>query len=172
MSAAPPLLCVFVGDGFTVLPRHLHLARQHYGEGEIVPLIAHEERSERSHRHYFAIIKDVWENLPEDRAVQFPTPEHLRAWALIKAGYCNSQDVVCATKAEALRWAPVMAAARPYSVVIPREGVVTIYTAKSQSHRAMPKGEFQKSKDAVLGILSELIAVEPAVLEQRAREVA
>ncbi len=43
---------------------------------------------------------------------------------------------------------------------------ITEYRAKSQSLRAMGKQEFQASKDAVLGYISDLIGVKPSELEQ------
>ena len=44
--------------------------------------------------------------------------------------------------------------------------VVTVYTAKSQSMRAMGKKTFQESKDAVLRVIAELIGTDPTTLKQ------
>jgi ABC-type nickel/cobalt efflux system permease component RcnA len=47
-----------------------------------------------------------------------------------------------------------------FAVVTVSEAVVTVYTAKSQSMRAMGKKAFAESKEAVLRILSEMLGVE------------
>jgi len=168
VTSAPPIACRWDGESFTPLPRLARVADEHFVIGEVYHLVEQAERSPKSHRHYFVMIKEAWENLPETE-VRWPTPEHLRKWALIKAGYYDEKQVVCATKAEALRWTPVLiTASGEYAVVVPRGPVVTIYTAKSQSLKAMGRVDFQASKDAVLQIVSDLIAVTPAVLSERA----
>jgi hypothetical protein len=172
MSGPPPLPCRWDGEAFVPLARFAKTADEHFVIGEIYHLEEHKERSPASHRHYFAMIKEAWENLPQTE-VRWPTPEHLRKWALIKAGYYDEKQVVCATKAEALRWTPVLiAASGEYAVVVPRGPVVTIYTAKSQSMKAMGREAFQASKDAVLAIVADLISVEVSKLDERARAAA
>ena len=169
MALAPPMPFRWTGDAFEPLPRFQKLADERFVIGEVYHLEEHQERSAKSHRHYFAMIKEAWENLPETE-VRWPTPEHLRKWALIKAGYYDEKTVVCATKAEALRWTPVLVqASGEYAVVVPRGPVVTIYTAKSQSVKVMGSKAFQESKDKVLQIVSDLIAVTPAQLDHQAR---
>jgi hypothetical protein len=154
------------------LPRFAKTADEHFVIGEVYHLEEHKERSPASHRHYFAMVKEAWENLPETE-VRWPTPEHLRKWALVRAGYYDEKQVVCASKAEALRWAPVLiAASGEYAVVVPRKSVVTIYTAKSQSMKAMGAKAFQESKEAVLGIVAGLIQVDVAQLDERATAAA
>ena len=54
-------------------------------DGENYTLEQIEERTGRSHRHLFAIIRASWLTLPEELALEFPTSEHLRAWLLIRA---------------------------------------------------------------------------------------
>jgi hypothetical protein len=46
-----------------------------------------------------------------------------------------------------------------YAIVTVREAVVTVYTAKSQSMRAMGRETFQKSKDDVLAWAEAFIEV-------------
>lgn len=167
MTAPPPIACRWDGESFTPLPRLARVADEHFVIGEVYHLIEQAERSPKSHRHYFVMIKEAWENLPESET-RFPTPEHLRKYALIRAGYCDERQVVCASKAEAVRWWPVMQAADTYALVVPKGPIVTIYTAKSQSMKAMGAKDFQASKDAVLQIVADLIAVTPALLSERA----
>ena len=111
----------------------------------------------RSHRFYFASVNEAWKNLPEDMAERYPTSDHLRKWALIKAGYRDERSIVASSKAEALRIAAFIRPMDEYAVVVVREAVVRVYTAKSQSTRAMGKAEFGASKEKVLDILSAMI---------------
>ena len=135
-----------------------------FGEGEVVTLERREARSQASHSHFFAAVHEAWANLPENMAQRWATPDHLRKWALIRAGYADERSIVCASKAEAQRIAAFVAPMDEYAIVVPREAVVTVYTAKSQSYRAMGKEAFAGSKDAVLSVLAGLLDVAPASL--------
>jgi hypothetical protein len=167
---APPLLCSWDGESF--VPKHPKIADRHYVVGETYPLIVHEHRSGESHRHYFASIADAWGNLPEEIAERLPTSEHLRKYALIRAGFRDERSITCASKAEAQRIAAFIKPMDDFAIVTVTEATVTIYTAKSQSLRAMGKAEFQRSKDAVLDVIAKMIGVAPAALEQNARTAA
>lgn len=163
---APPILFEWKGDGFApATPYQARLADKHFVIGEKYPLVEHQERSHRSHAHYFARIHEAWLNLPEDRAEQFQTEEHLRKWALIKAGFHNSDTLVCSSNAEALRTAAFLRPTDTMSVVLVKGSTVTRYTALSQSTRAMGKTDFQRSKDAVLQIISDVVEVSKKDLE-------
>ena len=158
---------VYQWDGECMIP--LQRLRKRCDElfvvGERYTLIPHEDRSGRSHRHYFASVKSAWENLPEVMAERFPTPDHLRKWALIRAGYRDERSIVAASKTEALRIASFVRPIDEYAVVTVSEAVVTIYTAKSQSTKAMGKKDFQASKEKVLDVLAEIIDVSRKELE-------
>lgn len=128
-----------------------------------------EARSKKSHDHYFVLVEEAWANLPEYEADRYPTSEHLRKAALIRAGYRDERSIVCASKAEAERVAAFIKPIDDYAIVIPREAVVTVYTAQSQSKKAMGAKAFQESKEAVLGVLAQMIGVEPVTLAQQHR---
>lgn len=128
--------------------------------GEVYQIVEHHERSQVSHNHYFAAIGEAWHNLPEDLLTDFPTTEHLRKKLLVKAGYADERSIVCASKAEALRVAAFIKPMDDYAVVTVRESVVRVYTAQSQSTKAMGKQVFQASKQAVLDALDALLGVE------------
>ncbi|MBA3752935.1 MAG: hypothetical protein H0X01_02055 [Nitrospira sp.] len=121
-----------------------------------------EVRSSESHRHYFACIADGWGNLPEALADEHPSPEHLRHFALIKAGYCTETKVVCATNGDALMLASYVSRSDTYALVNVMGRVVTIWRAESQSVKAMGGKKFQASKEAVLRVISELIGADAA----------
>ena len=162
----PPL--DFAWDGEALKPSGPHWARQadkHYVVGERYRMAPYEERSVQTHNHFFACLHEAWQNLPEHLAERFRTVDHLRKYALIKGGFRDERSVVCASKAEAARIASFIEPMDDYAIVTARAAVVTVYTAKSQSRRAMGKDEFQKSKDAVLEIVSGLIGVAPETLK-------
>ena len=164
MTAIPPLAFDWTGENMS--PKLPKLADKFYVVGEVYRLAPHEERSAVSHRHYFASINEAHNNLPEDIADKLPTPEHLRKFALVKAGYRDERAIVCPTKGEAMRVAAFVRPLDDFAVVETDGLVVTVYTAKSQSMRAMGKKTFQESKDAVLRIIAELIGADPTTLKQ------
>lgn len=164
MNAIPPLAFDWTGDAMS--PKLPKLADRFYVVGEVYRLAPHEERSAASHRHFFAAVNEAHNNLPEDMAERLPTPEHLRKYALIRAGYRDERAIVCPTKGEAMRVAAFVRPLDDFAVVETDGLVVTVYTAKSQSMRAMGKKTFQESKDAVLRIIAELIGTDPTTLKQ------
>src|SRR5262245_16274497 len=92
-----PIQVVFDGEALRPTSAFwLKRARDQWGAGEVLTIEAREERSHKSHAHYFAAIQEAWNNLPDDKREQYPTPEHLRAWALIRAGYHTMIDYTCA----------------------------------------------------------------------------
>lgn len=149
-------------------PLNPRAADRAYVIGEVYRLVPHEERSARSHNHYFASLHEAWTNLPEEAAERFPSVDHLRKWALIKAGFRDERSIACSSKAEAQRIAAFVKPMDEFAVVVVREAVVVVLTAKSQSVKAMGKQDFQASKDAVLEIVSELIGVKPDQLQGQA----
>lgn len=162
----------FAWDGESMIPRHPRRADQLYVVGERYWLEPHEPRSMRSHGHFFACVHEAWANLPEDLAEQYPTADHLRKRALIKAGYRNERSFVCASRAEALRFLTFLKATDNMAFYVVHECTVIEYTAKSQSMRAMGKRDFQASKDAVLDVLAELIGTPVGDLRQNAGKAA
>lgn len=172
MSGPPPILCAWDGEAFVPLPRFARLADKGYVVGETYPLVVHEDRSQASHRQYFAAVHDAWQNLPEDAAERFPTSEHLRKYALIKAGFRDERSVACSSKAEAQRVAAFIRPMDDFAVVTVSGPLVTVYTAKSQSYRAMGKEDFQRSKEAVLDVLAGMVGVTPGALEREAGRAA
>lgn len=170
MTDAPPM--IFQWDGEAMHPAHPKLADKHFVVGERYSLVEHHQRSQNSHSHFFAAVNDGWQNLPEHLVERFPTTEHLRKYALIKAGYSDSASIVCASKAEAQRVAAFVKPADEFSIVVVNEATVTRYTAKSQSMRAMGKQVFQESKTAVLDVIAAMIEVTPRQLTKEAGRAA
>lgn len=163
MSTAPIL---FQWSGEAMVP-HARFAREcdaAFVVGEVYRLAVQEHRSQASHNHFFAAVQEAWMNLPEDQAERFPTAEHLRKYALIRAGYRDERSIVCASKAEAQRIAAFIKPMDPFAIVTVSEAVVRVFTAQSQSTGAMGKKVFQESKNKVLDVLAEMIGVQPETL--------
>lgn len=147
-----------------MVPLRPRLADKEYCIGELYRLGVIEERSRNTHNHYFALLHEAWSNLPDDLAERFQTEEHLRKYALVKAGYFDERSIVCGSKAEAQRVAAFIKPMDDFAIVTVSEATVRVYTAKSQSKRAMGAKDFQDSKTKVLEIVAALIGVTPEAL--------
>lgn len=163
---AAPVIVSWDGEAFVPHRRFQRACDADYVIGQPYQMVVQEERSARSHRHFFASINEAWMNLDDDLAERFPTSESLRKFALIKTGFANSRQIVASSKAEAQRLAAFIRPCDEYALVVVKDAVVTIYTAQSQSLRAMGKDEFKRSKDCVLDYVSNLIGVSPETLGQ------
>lgn len=167
-----PVPCTWDGESFRPLPRFAKRCDGYFVVGETYSLVEHQERSHATHAHYFAMVNEAWRNLPEDQAERFPTAEHLRAWALIQAGFRDEETFVASSKAEASRIAAFIKPMDLYSVVIVKGNVVTRLKARSQSYRAMDRKMFADSKEKVLAILADLIGVNRETLSRNAGQAA
>lgn len=154
----------FQWDGEAMKPLHARIADKEYVVGERYMLAPFEQRSTASHNHEFGWLHEAWLNLPERLSGDFLSSEHLRKWALIRAGYSDSQSFVCSSAAEAMRLAAFLRPIDEFSVVTVSNSVVNRFTAKSQSKRAMGAKEFQKSKTAIMEVIGKLIGVDVETL--------
>lgn len=163
----PPLPFIWTGEGHKPLSNRV--ADQHYVIGEQYLLAPVEERSEISHRHEFAWLREAHASLPEALALEFPSVEHLRKRALIATGFCTTADYACGTRAEALRWAANMRKeVDEYTVIVVSNAVVRVHRAMSQKRGAMDKEQFQASKTAIIEWVARLLQVEPEALRAAA----
>ncbi len=167
-----PHAILFDWDGEAMIPRSQSAADRQYVVGESYRLAVHEPRSVNSHNHFFAAVNEAWRNLPEHLAERHPTADHLRKWALIKAGYRDERVIVCANAAEAQKMVAFVGAMDDYAIVVRQHDVVTVFTAKSQSQKAMGKKAFQESKQDVLDVLSDMVGVTSQELQQNAGRAA
>jgi hypothetical protein len=116
-------------------------------------------RSSKSHDHFFCCVLEAYKNLPDDIADEYISVEQFRKKCLIRAGYADERSIVCSSKAEAVRIAAFVRPMDCYAIVVPSECVVTVYTAKSQSLKAMGGQDFQESKEKTLQIMAEMIGI-------------
>lgn len=161
MSAAP-LTYSYEGDGEfrAVGPAMQRRADDHFVVGQRYQLTEHEDRSMRSHNHYFALIGEAWQSMPDHLIDEYPSPEHLRAKMLIKAGYANHADFVCTDRRDVMN-VRALALRNPYAVVSVNDGVVRVFEPQSQSRKAMGKQRFAESKEAVLNAIADLLQANP-----------
>jgi hypothetical protein len=167
-----PIAFQWDGESMVPLKRFQRLCDKQYVIGEVYPLVPTEERSRATHNHYFASLHDAWLNLPEEIASDFPTEEHLRKYALIKAGFCKKREAVFSSVDDALFAAAIVKPADEYAVVEVLGRVLRVYTAKSQSMREMGKEDFQASKQAVLDVVAGMVGVSPDDLATSAGKAA
>ena len=166
MSAQRFLIFQWDGDNMVPVPSHRRAANERYVVGERYQMEAIEERSQRSHNHYFACIADAWQNLPDALAVEYGSPEHLRKAALVATGHYDERRFAAGSPAEARKLAAFLKPTDEYAVFAVAGNVVIERKAKSQSRKAMGGPTFQKSKDDVLAWCAVLLEVAPADLAQ------
>lgn len=159
--ATAPILLRYEGEGdFRVMSNYWAArADKDFVVGEVYKMAEHHDRSMNSHRHFFAVINDAWSNLSDDKLEQYPNAEVLRKKALIWKGYRDERSIVCTSAADAQRVASFIKPMDDFAVVIVREAVVLVWTAKSQSVKAMGAKDFQQSKSDVLDFVADLIGV-------------
>jgi hypothetical protein len=137
--------------------------------GTLYPMTVYEDRSDKTHKHAFAWVREAWSSLPDNLLEVCPTPEHLRKRALVECGFFDETMIDAGTTGAALRVAAAWKARDTFAHIVVRKKFVVIRTAKSQSRRAMDAKEFQDSKQAILEHIAALINVEPAELERAGR---
>lgn len=158
---------LFHWDGAIMRPRYPRLAADRFEAGEDYLLADVEHRSDLSHRHEFAWLRESWKSLPEDVADLYPTAEHLRKRALIEAGYYHETVVDAGSAQAALRVASFIRGLDDFCIVIARGPIVVRREAKSQSKRAMGAKDFQASKTAIMEVVAGLLGVTVDQLPQR-----
>jgi len=168
-----PLRMFWDGNVMRPISGWLSICQDRLTTGEHYMVSAQAERSHRSHNHYFASLKEAWVNLPEGMADQFPTPTHLRKFALIKTGYHDRETYVMTSPGDALRLAAALRRQRDDFAIVTVTGcAVTRYVAKSQNQVEMGAKEFQASKQAVIEYLATLIDVSADQLKAEAGQSA
>lgn len=131
-----------------------------------------QERSKKSHNHYFRAVHTGWENLPEKYAGRFPDDDHLRKYALIMLGYFNQVELVFDSPDSAVLAAGQFKKLDTYSIVSVADCVVVQLTAQTQKYREMGKARFQKSKQDVIEFIAGLCGIDADELTVNAGKAA
>lgn len=171
----PNRAVVFVWDGdhMIPLPRFRKMCDQMFAVHEEYPLAVLENRSMKSHNAYFAQIDEAWQNLPEDIAPRFPSPEHLRAQALVDTGWCDEETTIFDTPQDAQKFARAIRENQkrtrsPITIIRVKGNIVQEFRPMSQSTASMKKQPFEESKKAVLDYILGLIGTTARELRQNA----
>lgn len=153
--------------------RYRRVALRQFAAGEEYPLVVLEARSRRSHNAYFAQLGELFDSLPEDRALivdrvalKIPIPpdgwineDHFRKWCLCETNWCDVEEFDYASAAEARRGAIWYRKQDAFASITVRGVHVTIRTPLSQSAAAMQKQAFEDSKRDVLDLASAMVGV-------------
>jgi hypothetical protein len=169
-----PILFEWNGEAMVPLRRFAKQCDREFVVHEVYRLEAVAERSMSSHNHEFAWLHDAWLSLPE--RYQFEpwaqSSEHLRKYALIRKGFCTTEQFACATRAEAMRLAAILRSDDEYCLVSVEGSIVSRFRALSQSKRSMGAKQFQASKQSIIDFVASLLEIEPRDLEREAGRAA
>lgn len=144
---------------FVMVPhtRFAPLCERQFEAGEDYALTTFERPSTRSQGHFFAVVRAVWDNMPESLAKRFPSSEHLRKWALVEVGHATEAVYVLDSEKDAGIFAKAMRKADHYAVIMLSGNVVKVFTAKSMKPSLFHnKAEYQELKDRVFVELTKL----------------
>jgi len=154
-------------NGWALVPLRPDAAAARFWVGSRYLLEEHNERSHARHAAYFAELNTAWHSLPEIETNEYRSAEHLRKRALIETGWFDERTIVCDDARQAEHVATYVSAYDDYAVVTVASNVVRIWTAKSQSYRAMGKAHFNQSMEDVLNWVAGLLQVQRAVLDEQ-----
>lgn len=167
MSKQSPVMFRWNGDAMEpASQRWVDTCNERYVVGQVYSMEEVHQRSDATHAHYFAVLHQAWLSLPDDMAAQFPTDDHLRAHCLIKAGFCEKRSVNASSITEARKLAVWARPLNPLAIITTEGTMVTIWTAMSQNYRSMDKATFQRSKQAVLEILDDMLGTARGTVEK------
>lgn len=148
------LQLIHLGNGrFAAASRLDHdLAAQLPVNGKVRARIT-QQRSSPEHRYFFAVISRAFENNRAGPSLEeCPTPEHLRAWLLIKAGHCDTQTFEPrAVTAPVVRWMKSVTPMTFWSVA--KDGTIIARTAKSISFSKADESVFNPIVNKIIDII-------------------
>jgi hypothetical protein len=150
-------------NGAVMVPMRPELAERVFRPDGHYLLEAHHERSYQRHRAYFASLHEAWSSLRVD---DFPSPEHLRKFALIKCGYYDERVLVCDTASQAERVAAFVRPLDEFAIIVRDDTLVRVWTARSQAYKAMGRDEFNRSMSEVLDYVAGLVGVSREELDR------
>lgn len=119
-------------------------------------LIDPADHSDQARKRFFAIIKDAYDNMPEQWRPLISSSEHLRKWVLCRIGHCDITTTDCGSKAAAERVAVLARHLDTFAVVEVRGAIVTTMIAKSLRKRVCPKKVFMPLTEKAYAYLNEM----------------
>lgn len=165
-------------NGYAMIPqdRFRNYLTTYYKVGDYYDLVELELRDMSAHNAFFASLQECWNNLRErGDADLFPSPDHLRKWALTFTEFCH-MDIhdECRTRKEAERLSRSLVRAVPFSRCKITDNLeVWHYIPNSQAMNAMPNNRtFAASKRAVMQVLAQRLGVTEQQLWEAGKNVA
>jgi len=163
---------VYLGKGkFEVrAPNYIRDLDDTYRVGAHVKLTTTQPRSHKQLNYFFAWLREVFDNLPEDCPVHVRDAEHFRAWLLYKTGHAHvwSFDRSAVTK-ETVSILRRMSSKHLFFEAT--ESLVFVYEPESIAMATMTKEAFTKFFNEAKELAEILIpGLDHKALEARARE--
>ncbi|MBK8467802.1 MAG: hypothetical protein IPL32_18480 [Chloracidobacterium sp.] len=128
-------------------------------------------RSLEQMRRFFGVLRAMYSHWPESAEFQPESEEHLRKWALIKAGHRETTDVPVAfaedqpglTQLTALAIEGALKAAGAYAFIRPHPdgGMVRVFKAKSIAFDKLGQADFNTLNDAVEVVYAHETGLDP-----------
>ncbi len=130
---------------------------QELPEGQALKVSTNAHRSLRHHRLFMAAIAQAWVNWPESHEFKPQSFDHLRAWLLCKARYCN----ITTHELDSPHIAEVMVdvinqsltQSSGYGFAVYSNNLVYVLTPKSIKWSKLPQKEFNKISQKVSDVL-------------------
>lgn len=170
-----PITYFWDSDSNAMIPtqRFAAVARNQFVDQREYRLEERHDRSSKSLAHYHAVMKDVHDNLPDEKLKEYPTVEHLRKRALIKLGYATVKDHVCKTNKAAQALAAIIEEeGDEYLLVLTIDKTVRVYRPMSQDIHHMNSDQFEASKRDVLKLCADMLGVDLSTLRKVAGKTA
>ena len=128
-------------------------------------------RSNPAHRMFFGIIAVAFEQWPENAKFKPTSVEHLRSWALIKAGHYNSLDVPAhnpkVAAAIVIKLVEAVKADDKHPIIWAMKDSVRVYTPKSVAYSEVAQADFSKISEAVYTEIEKVLGVPIAELRRQ-----
>lgn len=156
----------YLGDGRLTAAHQTdwHVLKENLQEGDIVAMTEDAGRSMKQHRWLFACIRKAYDTLPERQISRFPSEEHLRKYALIKAGWCDvhqqafSSPVNAELAAKAFKvGANLTTEGKNFTLAIANGNIVTYAVPRSISFKACKGQAWETVCQGVVDYLCELV---------------
>ena len=133
-------------------------------------------------RRFFAMLRAMKAHWPESAEFQPDDTEHLRKWALIKAGHRETTDVPVSwaedqpglTKLASLAIEAALKAAGAYAFIRPHPegGLVRVFKAKSIAFHKLSQAEFNKLNDEVEAVYASETGLDPETVLKESESAA
>ncbi len=164
-----PVMFTWTDDGVMApLPRFRALCDRQYAVGEEYALGPVENIPGNSRAPLFIAAKETWNSLPEDDD-RFPTPEHLRKRALVRAGWATHAQYVLDTPKDAKALALALRQHDGYAVIRISGSTVEVWTAKSIAAGQISAEEWKVVKERALAFLATVTGVTSGELQRHSR---